>query len=941
MAYTYPDPALKELFRSGAPQKLTIRVLLKNGSTFTITEADVVSESFLIDRAGSSGQTLELGACMANELTFSLENNDGRFNNIDWAGATLIVNVGAGTGSIPMGRFVIDEAPKKRKSMSIAALDFMANFDRYVSSATLEDLWIGNPNIATLISRICNMCNVTLATNVASYPNASYQPSIPRNEQDLTYRQLLMYCVGIMGKCAYMDWEGRLRIEFPDRSLSNIALYPIDAESQTVNGVTFTNNKDGTITANGTATGGNAFIIYGGIPLEHEKYTLSGCPSGGGPSTYRISCNSGAITHATDYGGGVDFIPFGTTEAYIIIRIESGQTVSNLTFRPCIRREDSPLLAETITEAERYTSELEDYSIKVTGVMFVDANDDTTVYGTEDYAFDLSSNPFATAATVAGLSDLIGLSYTPFSASTLSMPHLFPYDCVKFKKDGASYYGILTGVTFKLNGATELVSTGESPTAHERAAVGGNTAGLIRKAKEVINERIVDALEIAKDNAANLIRNSGTGHIHYTYVNDLDGNPVAQEQYIIDGSDLEDSTNLWRWNLGGFAHSGDGGETYDVAITMDGHIVADFVDTGTLTANIIRTGVLQSSFGGSYWNLDTGVLHIERTDFDGNRIFTEQPTPPYYAGDVWVTNWLDTAVPGRAIVGDVVIGVAPKMFMCTQDRPQGSYNSADWQLISDYFSDGYRKMVSDRFKDVSFDIDTINGEITSKVSKEDYTGAIITSMINQSADAIKIMASHIDLDGAVFINGSINCNDNFLVDPAGNIKSNSGILGGWNIHDGYMDYTLGGTHIYLYGGVYIDGTSVAQIFEDQTSTYWETPLYTPVMSFSDTGRLTLDGDIVANDIYLYGSIKEPYDDITFSISGGIAAGTIGTRASQQSYASTKVVRHATIISISSTTSYIPIVSVSTTGKTVYCNYYRAVATAVTQANTTVKVRLYY
>lgn len=47
---------------------------------------------------------------------------------------------------------------------------------------------------------------------------------------------------------------------------------------------------------------------------------------------------------------------------------------------------------------------------------------------------------------------------------------------------------------------------------------------------------------------------------------------------------------------------------YETAITNDGQIVADFITSGTLVANIIKAGVLSSQDGSSYWNLETGEV---------------------------------------------------------------------------------------------------------------------------------------------------------------------------------------------------------------------------------------------------------------------------------------------------------------------------------------------
>lgn len=83
-----------------------------------------------------------------------------------------------------------------------------------------------------------------------------------------------------------------------------------------------------------------------------------------------------------------------------------------------------------------------------------------------------------------------------------------------------------------------------------------------------------------------------------------------------DNLDLNKAVNVWRWNNGGFGHSGNGyNGPYRTAITQDGHFVANFIDAGTLTANIIRAGILQDVEGKAFYlDLPNGVLRMNATE---------------------------------------------------------------------------------------------------------------------------------------------------------------------------------------------------------------------------------------------------------------------------------------------------------------------------------------
>lgn len=53
------------------------------------------------------------------------------------------------------------------------------------------------------------------------------------------------------------------------------------AGTQTITGVTFTNNNDGTITVNGTATDNSTYPLGTFDIKKNTTLTLSGCPSNG------------------------------------------------------------------------------------------------------------------------------------------------------------------------------------------------------------------------------------------------------------------------------------------------------------------------------------------------------------------------------------------------------------------------------------------------------------------------------------------------------------------------------------------------------------------------------------------------------------------------------------------------------------------------------------
>lgn len=109
----------------------------------------------------------------------------------------------------------------------------------------------------------------------------------------------------------------------------------------------------------------------------------------------------------------------------------------------------------------------------------------------------------------------------------------------------------------------------------------------------------------AVENATKAITGASGGNIRFVY----DGNGKPIEFLIMDTDDIATAQKVWRFNIGGFGFSSNGyNGTYATAITQDGHIVADFMDVGTLTAVLIK-----SQDGKSKWNLSTGEMSLYNT----------------------------------------------------------------------------------------------------------------------------------------------------------------------------------------------------------------------------------------------------------------------------------------------------------------------------------------
>lgn len=131
-------------------------------------------------------------------------------------------------------------------------------------------------------------------------------------------------------------------------------------------------------------------------------------------------------------------------------------------------------------------------------------------------------------------------------------------------------------------------------------------------------DKFPSLLNYAINTATKLITGNSGGYV-ILHSAAKDGKPY--ELLIMDKPNINDALKVWRWNVNGLGYSKNGyNGPYETAITSDGQIVANFITSGTLMANIIKAGVISSKDGSSYWNVDSGEVvlksYVTNDDFD-------------------------------------------------------------------------------------------------------------------------------------------------------------------------------------------------------------------------------------------------------------------------------------------------------------------------------------
>lgn len=103
------------------------------------------------------------------------------------------------------------------------------------------------------------------------------------------------------------------------------------------NGITCTNNGDGTYTLNGTASDNAVFILQSNIEIASGKYKLTGCPQGGSTTSFKLDFEYKGNSTGADYGNG-SIINKTSNDIFKYLRIVvyTGTILNNAVFKPML-----------------------------------------------------------------------------------------------------------------------------------------------------------------------------------------------------------------------------------------------------------------------------------------------------------------------------------------------------------------------------------------------------------------------------------------------------------------------------------------------------------------------------------------------------------------------------------------------------------------------------
>ena len=141
---------------------------------------------------------------------------------------------------------------------------------------------------------------------------------------------------------------------------------------------------------------------------------------------------------------------------------------------------------------------------------------------------------------------------------------------------------------------------------------------ILEQKKELEIKPTTSMMDRAIERATELITGNLGG---YVVIHDSNGDGEPDEILIMDTDNISTATKVWRWNKNGLGYSSTGyNGTYGLAMTANGEIVADFITTGTMSANRVRTGLIASTNNLLQIDLDNGTITAPSITLQGQDV---------------------------------------------------------------------------------------------------------------------------------------------------------------------------------------------------------------------------------------------------------------------------------------------------------------------------------
>lgn len=541
---------VEELIRESAYQSVSIRVEPLKGEPFYITSQDIEEGSFTIQRDCISGSELEIGNMTASELKMTLRNpydawGFGKYDHIAFCGAKLTCTL----------------------RIHDASDDSMYEIPYGVFTVDQQPRMLENIEIAALDNLM--------------------RLDIPFDGSKLPEKLSVQYLVREGIDAAGLDCpEEDLKV-FPDYHGLEDAVEIRQAMLKSI-----VNPQN--ITSKNTLT---------------WRQVIMWC------------CQCAGVCGYADETGAVRF-RFYQKYTPDVLQSEDGENLLDEDGE-ILLLDGAPQGDFELPASARFMdgSDLEESDVVLTGHQFKEEDALYPADAVMDYGLQTEGNlVFAAAATperakpnFAALANdaVAGFTYRPFSCSTLSFPQLEPMDGIDYVKNGRHCHSVVMSMTFKLNGEMKLAAKAKSKVQKGYASLGALTLGQQVIIDSVANQVDKTHLQLTDYENALLLFNEQMFNAMglYKTTEEKNGGMIV---YFHDQPTLEESQTIYMFGSNGFAwteNGWQGGEpVWNYGVTSGGEALLSKIHAYVISAELIKTGRLQSQNGASWIDMDDGTF---------------------------------------------------------------------------------------------------------------------------------------------------------------------------------------------------------------------------------------------------------------------------------------------------------------------------------------------
>lgn len=340
--------AYKEALKENGIFHHKVVINFQDGSNDTVEDLDIYT--LQISEGTSNTSSFDLGAAIAQQLTLKLNNIDGRFDEHDFNGAVITVQVGlelldGSTEWLDKGKYTAEPGEESGNSISVKAFDDMTKFDQSYSLSKL----VYPTTLGTIVRDACSCCGVTLASDTATFDNDNFIVQNRPDDSALTFRQVLQWVGQIACKFFKIDRFGKLSAQWYDTELLEATWVQkedtiwtdvdgnaiLDSEGQeigTVIEIPLKNGNSNIIDVDNTDEILKISDLLTGSTIQTDDVVITGIRVNeeDGDSTEEITYQSGADGYALEISGN-KLIQSGsgaTVAAYL------GERLNGVQFRP-------------------------------------------------------------------------------------------------------------------------------------------------------------------------------------------------------------------------------------------------------------------------------------------------------------------------------------------------------------------------------------------------------------------------------------------------------------------------------------------------------------------------------------------------------------------------------------------------------------------------------